>query len=59
MYEFTDPTGQDANATLRETDDSWRRRKCNQQRYTDAEQMKMRGVMRKLVEAGVMKANKV
>lgn len=58
MYEFTDPTGQDGNATLRETDDSWRRRKGEQRRYTDAEQMEMRGVMRKIVDAGVMKTNK-
>ena len=58
MYEFVDGTGRDENATLRETDESWKRRKGREVRPTDTEQLGMRVGIQRLVEAGGMKFRK-
>ncbi|KAK6956987.1 hypothetical protein Daesc_002271 [Daldinia eschscholtzii] len=41
-YEFKDPTGQDPNATLKETQPSWRRRRGSAIPLTETEQMQIR-----------------
>lgn len=41
-FQFTDPTGQDPNAGIRETDESWRRRHGSLAVPTAEEQLEMR-----------------
>ncbi|RKU49108.1 hypothetical protein DL546_006711 [Coniochaeta pulveracea] len=43
-YEFADPSGQDPDATIRETSPSWRRRRGSEVPLTEQEQMELRSV---------------
>jgi hypothetical protein len=44
-YQFVDPTGQDPDAQLRETDESWRRRHGSLKVPTAEEQRELRQLM--------------
>lgn len=46
-YQFVDPTGEDEDAVLAETADSWRRREGMQIAPTQTEQREMRAVVQK------------
>jgi hypothetical protein len=46
-YQFIDPTGEDEEAALAETPDSWRRREGMQIAPTQTEQREMRSVVQK------------
>jgi hypothetical protein len=41
-YQFVDPTGQDADAFLRETSESWKRREGETTQPTETEQKELR-----------------
>ncbi|KAL1835317.1 hypothetical protein VTK73DRAFT_5780, partial [Phialemonium thermophilum] len=44
-YEFVDPTGRDPDASVKETDASWRRRRGSARGLTEAEQRELRAVV--------------
>ncbi len=48
-YEFVDSTGRDEEAALRETDESWWRRKGDERQPTAAEQREMRDAVRRWI----------
>ncbi|KAI0120488.1 phosphoglycerate mutase-like protein [Hypoxylon sp. NC0597] len=49
-YEFADPTGQDPNASLKETQPSWRRRRGSAIPLTETEQMQIRQAFQTLLD---------
>jgi broad specificity phosphatase PhoE len=49
-YEFVDPSGNDPNATLRETNPSWRRRRGSSIPLTEQEQMELRSLEAKRIQ---------
>ena len=49
-YEFVDPSGNDKNASLRETRPSWRRRRGSEIPLTETEQRELRAVEQKHLE---------
>lgn len=50
MYEYVDPSGKDENASLKETDPSWRRRRGSAKPLTETEQRELRAVEQKHLE---------